>query len=1562
LQYKELSNPNWQSVIINAPTTTYTFSNLIQNTTYQYRLKTLCPFGESNFSSIGEFTTLTAPVCDIPSAITVSNISTTSATISWTGDIEATSYELQYKELSNPNWQSVIINAPTTTYTFSNLIQNTTYQYRLKTVCPFGESVFSSIGEFTTLTAPVCDIPSAITVSNISTTSATITWTGDVEATSYELQYKELSNPNWQSVIINAPTTTYTFSNLIQNTTYQYRLKTVCPFGESVFSSIGEFTTLTAPVCDIPSAITVSNISTTSATISWTGDIEATSYELQYKELSNPNWQSVIINAPTTTYTFSNLIQNTTYQYRLKTLCPFGESVFSSIGEFTTLTAPVCDIPSAITVSNISTTSATISWTGDIEATSYELQYKEISNPNWQSVIINAPTTTYTFSNLIQNTTYQYRLKTVCPFGESVFSSIGEFTTLTAPVCDVPSAITVSNISTTSATISWTGDVEATSYELQYKELSNPNWQSVIINAPTTTYTFSNLIQNTTYQYRLKTVCPFGESVFSSIGEFTTLTAPICDIPSAITVSNISTTSATISWTGDIEATSYELQYKELSNPNWQSVIINAPTTTYTFSNLIQNTTYQYRLKTVCPFGESVFSSIGEFTTLTAPVCDVPSAITVSNISTTSVTITWTGDVEATSYELQYKELSNPNWQSVIINAPTTTYTFSNLIQNTTYQYRLKTVCPFGESVFSSIGEFTTLPFCNEPFNLTLGAINCTDATLSWQSNAQNLSFVVSYKPLGFVTWQNENTPTPSIQLFDLLENTTYEFKVKAICSFGESNFSNIVNFTTEDICQIPFDLIVTNITETAATLIWNGASNTIIYEVFYKKLSDPNWLIGNTSDLFLFINNLTPNTTYEFKVKAYCSSCESIESDPFLFTTLQICPVATGLNANNINCSSASLTWSGPNGVNAYVVQYRPIGGVWITENVPDNYLDLYNLAANTNYEFKVKSICSLNESNYSSTYNFTTSPACNTPNLINTSFITSTAATIDWQSNINANEFQVYYRPINTPTWLIESVPFNFVDLINLIPNTTYEFKIKAFCNGCESNFSNIITFTTLVDCTEPSGLVANDITCTTANLTWSGPNGALSYIVKYREIGGIWTEEAASDNYYDLINLESGTTYEYIVKSICGQGESLYSTVFSFDTDPTCSDPINLSATLITTTTAKLTWTQNSGANEYEILYKPVNDPNWISDFTTNLFLNISNLLPNTLYEFKVKAYCDFCESDFSATANFTTLLQCEIPTNINVQNITCSTAKITWNNPANSQSFLVQYRLSGNWIEITTSQNFVDLINLNPNSNYEFRVKTICTSGESNFSNIDDFTTTIGCTPPSDLSANDITCSAASLTWFEPNGTDSFNIEYRISGNWISVNSTQNFLDLINLSPGTTYEYRVKSYCNLCESNFSPISTFTTANICEIPSDLAANDVSCSTASLTWFEANGTNSFIVQYRILGNPNWITETADDNFIDLVGLTQNSTYQYKIKGICTSCESDYSEIKTFFTASDCGVPTNLASSDITCNEAKITWIGAPGTISFVISYKQAQDTVWTQISTTIFFTILLD
>ena len=1215
-----------------------------------------------------------------------------------------------------------------------------------------------------------------------------------------------------------------------------------------------------------------------------------------------------------------------------------------------------CGKPTNLQVTNITSTSAKISWTGVSGARRYRILYKKVGAPRFKIKQVN--TTSINITGLKPATNYIFFVRSYCSWYNIGRSVKGTFRTLDG--CDKPTNLSVEEITSTSAKLIWSKIDSATDYIIEYKKFTGAiNWKQIgPFPATDSFYIITSLLPDTKYAWRVKAKCPDGTTEFGNISNFTTLPLGDCPKPINLSVTSITSSSALLNWNLVSGSNGYIIKYKKKSAANWITIdSIDPSINSYQLNGLLPNTIYTYKVQSICPQGSSFFSQPKDFTTLGLGPCDIPSAITVSNISTTSATISWTGDVEATSYELQYKELSNPNWQSVIINAPTTTYTFSNLIQNTTYQYRLKTVCPFGESVFSSIGEFTTLPFCNEPFNLTLGAINCTYATLSWQSNAQNLSFVVSYKPLGFGTWQNENTPISSIQLFDLLENTTYEFKVKAICSFGESNFSNIVNFTTEDICQIPFDLIVTNITETAATLIWNGASNTIIYEVFYKKLSDPNWLIGNTSDLFLFINNLTPNTTYEFKVKAYCPSCESIESDPFLFNTLQICPVATGLNANNINCSSASLTWSGPNGVNAYVVQYRPIGGVWITENVPDNYLDLYNLAANTNYEFKVKSICSLNESNYSSTYNFTTSPACNTPNLINTSFITSTAATIDWQSNINANEFQVYYRPINTPTWLIESVPFNFVDLINLIPNTTYEFKIKAFCNGCESNFSNIITFTTLVDCTEPSGLVANDITCTTANLTWSGPNGALSYIVKYREIGGIWTEEAASDNYYDLINLESGTTYEYIVKSICGQGESLYSTVFSFDTDPTCSDPINLSATLITTTTAKLTWTQNSGANEYEILYKPVNDPNWISDFTTNLFLNISNLLPNTLYEFKVKAYCDFCESDFSATANFTTLLQCEIPTNINVQNITCSTAKITWNNPANSQSFLVQYRLSGNWIEITTSQNFVDLINLNPNSNYEFRVKTICTSGESNFSNIDDFTTTIGCTPPSDLSANDITCSAASLTWFEPNGTDSFNIEYRISGNWISVNSTQNFLDLINLSPGTTYEYRVKSYCNLCESNFSPISTFTTANICEIPSDLAANDVSCSTASLTWFEANGTNSFIVQYRILGNPNWITETADDNFIDLVGLTQNSTYQYKIKGICTSCESDYSEIKTFFTASDCGVPTNLASSDITCNEAKITWIGAPGTISFVISYKQAQDTVWTQISTTNLF-----
>ncbi|MBK8672217.1 MAG: fibronectin type III domain-containing protein [Bacteroidetes bacterium] len=408
-----------------------------------------------------------------------------------------------YKKVGAPRFKIKQVN--TTSINITGLKPATNYIFFVRSYCSWYNIGRSVKGTFRTLDG--CDKPTNLSVEEITSTSAKLIWSKIDSATDYIIEYKKFTGAiNWKQIgPFPATDSFYIITSLLPDTKYAWRVKAKCPDGTTEFGNISNFTTLPLGDCPKPINLSVTSITSSSALLNWNLVSGSNGYIIKYKKKSAANWITIdSIDPSINSYQLNGLLPNTIYTYKVQSICPQGSSFFSQPKDFTTLGLGPCDVPSAIAVSNISTTSATISWTGDVEATSYELQYKEISNPNWQSVIINAPTTTYTFSNLIQNTTYQYRLKTVCSFGESVFSSIGEFTTLTAPVCDVPSAITVSNISTTSATISWTGDVEATSYELQYKELSNPNWQSVIINAPTTTYAFSNLIQTRPINIALK--------------------------------------------------------------------------------------------------------------------------------------------------------------------------------------------------------------------------------------------------------------------------------------------------------------------------------------------------------------------------------------------------------------------------------------------------------------------------------------------------------------------------------------------------------------------------------------------------------------------------------------------------------------------------------------------------------------------------------------------------------------------------------------------------------------------------------------------------------------------------------------------------------------------------------------------------------------------------------------------------------------------------------------------------------------------------------------------------
>jgi Leucine-rich repeat (LRR) protein len=248
--------------------------------------------------------------CDVPIAPSVSNVRTTSATVNWTSTVLGASFLVEYIPSGSTNW----IALPSTTNTsvsITGLIGATLYTVRVTTICSPTESSIASVPAFFT-TALICNIPTTPSVSNLTSISATFTWAAVAGASTYIVEYKPTANTTW----IALSTTTNTqisVAGLTSATAYSVRVTGDC---NSTPSSVATFTTPTS--CNAPATPSVSNISPTSAIISWASSGSGVSYVVEYKASSSTSW----IATPSTTLTtmsLTGLTAATAYTVRVTT-------------------------------------------------------------------------------------------------------------------------------------------------------------------------------------------------------------------------------------------------------------------------------------------------------------------------------------------------------------------------------------------------------------------------------------------------------------------------------------------------------------------------------------------------------------------------------------------------------------------------------------------------------------------------------------------------------------------------------------------------------------------------------------------------------------------------------------------------------------------------------------------------------------------------------------------------------------------------------------------------------------------------------------------------------------------------------------------------------------------------------------------------------------------------------------------------------------------------------------------------------------------------------------------
>lgn len=177
--------------------------------------------------------------------------------------------------------------------------------------------------------------------------------------------------------------------------------------------------------------------------------------------------------------------------------------------------------------------------------------------------------------------------------------------------------------------------------------------------------------------------------------------------------------------------------------------------------------------------------------------------------------------------------------------------------------------------------------------------------------------------------------------------------------------------------------------------------------------------------------------------------------------------------------------------------------------------------------------------------------------------------------------------------------------------------------------------------------------------------------------------------ADGSYNYTATASGGGYAYWCDFSPDYG-SMYMVggqVAKFNQEPIiiCEAPIGLYTNNITTTKARVNWTVEPGAMQYEVWYKKATAINWKKKFVPgiNNKLNLKNLTCNTNYVWKIRTVCDTVgvdvKSDFSGEQFFTTAACKES------ESVYSTADLMMYPNPAHTQT-TVQLPASGDW-EIT-----------------------------------------------------------------------------------------------------------------------------------------------------------------------------------------------------------------------------------------------------------------------------------
>ena len=513
------------------------------------------------------------------------------------------------------------------------------------------------------------------------------------------------------------------------------------------------------------------------------------------------------------------------------------------------------------------------------------------------------------------------------------------------------------------------------------------------------------------------------------------------------------------------------------------------------------------------------------------------------------------------------------------------------------------------------------------------------------------------------INWSPLTTPgATDVSFVDtgLSAGTTYHYRMVAINAIGASSFSNAPSVIAGDVPSQPQSVVAQAVSDTAVQIQWQ-ASNGNGYAVSGYKVErstdgGTTWTVisSNTQSSTTTYNDsgLTPATDHLHRI----SAINSIGTGPVSLNAASHTygpPEPITVVQTTSTSTSVSLTWSAPYDHGSTISQYRIEAlsistGQYIqlgTTNGATLTFTHSPTLTNTEFEYRLLSVNAYGVT--PSTLSITQYSLPNTPGVLSATSSSGTEIDLTWGAVVDpqSHGLTTYNLEISSDggsTWSSVNTGLSTTSdtATNLIPGSSYVFRVQAVNPGGSSNWSTTVTQQTLSLPTAPQNLQISNPTPLETRLVWTTPtsNGGdpnLTYMIERSLDNVTWSQ--IGSNQSGLVYSDSGltqtTTYYWRVSAVNSAGVGPSSTTVSYTTPSASTPPANLVVTMTGTqnSAVRLDWTAPSNNYGYNVVGYQIerneNSQGWsiiIANSQTILtaYTN-TGLTGGSLYEYRVSA---------------------------------------------------------------------------------------------------------------------------------------------------------------------------------------------------------------------------------------------------------------------------------------------------------------------------------------------------